>query len=86
MPAARRRTLSALAAALASGEIDIGPGADWQLARDRLAAVPGLGPWSIELIAMRGLGDPDACTATDLGVRRAARALRGASGLVALRG
>jgi AraC family transcriptional regulator of adaptative response / DNA-3-methyladenine glycosylase II len=75
LPAARQRTLAALAAAIASGEVDLGPGADWQLARGRLAAVPGLGPWSIELIAMRGLGDPDAFTATDLGVRRAARSL-----------
>jgi len=75
MPAARQRTLIALAGALASGEIDLGPGADWQLARSRLARVPGLGPWSIELIAMRGLGDPDAFTATDLGVRQAAKAL-----------
>ncbi len=75
MPAARQRTLAHLASALASGQIDLGPGADWQLAREQLAAVPGLGPWSVELIAMRGLGDPDAFTATDLGVRQAAAAL-----------
>lgn len=75
MPAARRRTLTALASAIASGEVDLGPGADWQVARDRLAVVPGLGPWSIEMIAMRGLGDPDALAATDLGVRRAAKEL-----------
>jgi AraC family transcriptional regulator of adaptative response / DNA-3-methyladenine glycosylase II len=75
MPAVRRRTLIALAGAIAGGEVDLSPGADWQLARERLAGLPGLGPWSIELIAMRGLGDPDAFTATDLGVRRAARTL-----------
>ncbi len=75
MPATRQRTLTALASAVASGEIDLSPGADWQLARERLAEVPGLGPWSIELIAMRGLGDPDAFTASDLGVRRAAKGL-----------
>src|SRR5215470_7976157 len=49
MPAARLSTLRALAGALAGGEIDLGPGADWELARSQLAAVPGLGPWSVEL-------------------------------------
>ena len=41
----------------------------------RLAALPGLGPWTVESIAMRGLGDPDAFLPGDLGVRLAARAL-----------
>ncbi|HSR85843.1 MAG TPA: DNA-3-methyladenine glycosylase, partial [Streptosporangiaceae bacterium] len=35
--------------------------------------VPGVGPWTVDIIAMRGLGDPDAFPATDLGVREAAR-------------
>jgi AraC family transcriptional regulator, regulatory protein of adaptative response / DNA-3-methyladenine glycosylase II len=75
MPAARQQTLLALARAIAEKDIDLGAGADWQLAREQLSAVPGLGPWSVELIAMRGLGDPDAFTPTDLGVRQAARSL-----------
>jgi len=75
MPASRRDTFTGLAAALASGEIDLGAGSDWQRARDQLAALPGIGPWTVETIAMRGLGDPDAFPATDLGVRLAAREL-----------
>jgi AraC family transcriptional regulator of adaptative response / DNA-3-methyladenine glycosylase II len=75
MPAARRGTFTGLAAALASGEIDLGAGSDWQRAREQLAALPGVGPWTVETIAMRGLGDPDAFPATDLGVRLAARGL-----------
>jgi AraC family transcriptional regulator of adaptative response / DNA-3-methyladenine glycosylase II len=75
MPAARRQTVRALAEAIASGKADLGPGADWDLARSALAAVPGIGPWTIELVALRGLGDPDAFTPTDLGVRLAAAAL-----------
>lgn len=75
MPAARRDTLVRLAGAIASGAIDLGAGADWDLARHQLAALPGIGPWTVELIAMRGLGDPDAFTPTDLGVRQAAAAL-----------
>lgn len=75
MPAARIRTLTALAGAVAAGQIDLAPGADWEKARAELHAVPGLGPWSVEAIAMRGLGDPDAFTPTDLGVRQAAAGL-----------
>jgi AraC family transcriptional regulator of adaptative response / DNA-3-methyladenine glycosylase II len=75
MPKPRRDTFTGLAAALAGGQIDLGAGCDWPRARERLAARPGIGPWTVETIAMRGLGDPDAFTPTDLGVRRAAREL-----------
>jgi AraC family transcriptional regulator, regulatory protein of adaptative response / DNA-3-methyladenine glycosylase II len=72
VPQARRLTFSVLTEALASGAIDLGVGCDWEQARAGLSALPGLGPWSVETIAMRGLGDPDAFTAGDLGVRVAA--------------
>ncbi|MEV5238609.1 AlkA N-terminal domain-containing protein [Streptomyces cinnamoneus] len=72
MPAGRRATLVRTVEALASSELALGVGSDWGVARDRLAALPGIGPWTAELIAMRGLGDPDAFLPTDLGVRRAA--------------
>jgi AraC family transcriptional regulator of adaptative response / DNA-3-methyladenine glycosylase II len=75
VPRRRRATFSALARALAGGAIDLGPGSDWGQARERLSALPGLGPWSIETIAMRGLGDPDALPVGDLGVRAGARRL-----------
>ncbi|MBO0814906.1 MAG: DNA-3-methyladenine glycosylase 2 family protein, partial [Actinobacteria bacterium] len=75
MPRARRATMVTLAGALASGEVDLGIGSDWHAARDRLSALPGIGPWTVETIAMRALGDPDAFIPTDLGVRAAARAL-----------
>ena len=75
LPRARRMTFGALTAALASGEIDLDVGSDWEQARARLGALPGLGPWSVETIAMRGLGDPDAFVPGDLGVQAAARTL-----------
>jgi AraC family transcriptional regulator of adaptative response / DNA-3-methyladenine glycosylase II len=75
MPRSRRRTLTTLVAALVAGELDLGAGSDWQRARAGLTALPGVGPWMVETIAMRALGDPDAFTATDLGVRAAAKAL-----------
>ncbi|MFI0354316.1 DNA-3-methyladenine glycosylase 2 family protein [Actinomadura sp. 9N407] len=74
-PQARRTTLTTLVAALAQGEVDLGPGSDWDEAKNKLSALPGFGPWTIELIAMRALGDPDAFTPTDLGIRAAARDL-----------
>jgi AraC family transcriptional regulator, regulatory protein of adaptative response / DNA-3-methyladenine glycosylase II len=74
-PASRRRTLVALFAALAAGEIELGVGDDWARARAQLAALPGVGPWTVETIAMRGLGDPDAFVPTDMGIRHAAEAL-----------
>jgi len=75
LPATRRATLTALAAALAGGSIDLSVGGDWGQARAGLAALPGLGTWTVETIAMRGLGDPDALVPNDLGVRLAARSL-----------
>jgi AraC family transcriptional regulator of adaptative response / DNA-3-methyladenine glycosylase II len=75
MPESRRAALLGLARALTDGRVDLGAGTDWHKARAELAALPGLGPWTVETIAMRGLGDPDAFPVTDLGVREAAEAL-----------
>ena len=75
VPAARRRSLSAVIGSLADGSLVLDAGCDWERARQQLLAMPGIGPWSTELIAMRGLGDPDAFPSTDLGVRVAAERL-----------
>jgi AraC family transcriptional regulator, regulatory protein of adaptative response / DNA-3-methyladenine glycosylase II len=75
MPQSRRRTLTGLVEALAGGTLDLGPGADWGEARSRLNALHGFGPWTVESIAMRSLGDPDAFLAGDLGIRLAAARL-----------
>ncbi|WP_153533428.1 AlkA N-terminal domain-containing protein [Actinomadura macrotermitis] len=74
-PKARRATLTGLVRALAGGEIDLGLGCDRDAARARLAGLPGFGPWTVEMIAMRALGDPDAFVPGDLGVRLAAAEL-----------
>ncbi|MEU4096008.1 AlkA N-terminal domain-containing protein [Streptomyces sp. NPDC026673] len=75
MPRSRRATLAALVAALTEGGLDLDVGSDWEKARERLTALPGFGPWSVEAVAMRALGDPDAFLPTDLGVRLAAEKL-----------
>jgi AraC family transcriptional regulator, regulatory protein of adaptative response / DNA-3-methyladenine glycosylase II len=73
-PRARQATFAGLVTALADGKVDLGPGVDWEEARAQLGQVAGVGPWTVEIIAMRALGDPDAFPLTDLGVRRAALA------------
>jgi AraC family transcriptional regulator of adaptative response / DNA-3-methyladenine glycosylase II len=67
MPKSRRDTLLRLAEELA-GPLELGPGADWAEVRSRLAALKGIGLWTVETVAMRALGDPDAFLPTDLGV------------------
>ncbi len=75
MPAARRRTLRALATAVAGGQLHLDPGADREETEARLVEIPGIGPWTAQYVALRALGDPDVLLPTDLGVRRGAAAL-----------
>jgi AraC family transcriptional regulator of adaptative response / DNA-3-methyladenine glycosylase II len=75
MPGTRRRALVALAEAVATGAVTIDPGTDPAELRSALVALPGIGPWTAEYVAMRALRDPDAFMPTDLGIRRAARYL-----------
>ncbi|MDO8186260.1 AlkA N-terminal domain-containing protein [Conexibacter sp. JD483] len=79
MPRARGRALVGLCAALADGAIQLDPGADREQTRADLLALPGIGPWTAEYVAMRALGDPDAFPATDLGIRHAFARLDAAS-------
>jgi AraC family transcriptional regulator, regulatory protein of adaptative response / DNA-3-methyladenine glycosylase II len=68
MPGARGRALVGLAAALASGEVSLDPGAERERAFADLVALPGIGPWTASYISMRALSDPDAFLPTDAGV------------------
>jgi AraC family transcriptional regulator of adaptative response / DNA-3-methyladenine glycosylase II len=75
MPAARRRTIRALAAAVADGDLVLDDGADRVETEKRLLELPGVGAWTAGYVALRALGDPDVFLPTDLGVRRGAAAL-----------
>jgi AraC family transcriptional regulator of adaptative response / DNA-3-methyladenine glycosylase II len=75
MPRTRRTTFTTLVGRLADGSLQLGVESDWPRARAELLALPGFGPWTADVIAMRALGDPDAFLPTDLGIRRAARDL-----------
>jgi AraC family transcriptional regulator of adaptative response / DNA-3-methyladenine glycosylase II len=71
MPASRRRAISAVAGALAAGELDLDPDGDSERAHAALLALPGIGPWTANYVAMRALRDPDAFLPGDVGVRHA---------------
>jgi len=63
--------LQSLARAVTEGGLALDRGADWEGTVARLQELPGIGPWTASYIAMRALGDPDACPVADLGLRRA---------------
>ena len=63
--------LQALAQSVAREEIVLDASADRQETVTRLQALPGVGPWTADYIAMRALNDPDAFPVSDLGLRRA---------------
>lgn len=66
---ARSRTVHALATALAEGLV-LDPGADRDATRAALLALPGIGPWTADYVALRALGDPDAFLPGDLVLKR----------------
>lgn len=71
MPRSRGRALVQLCGAIASGAVALDRSADRSDVRAKLLAVPGIGPWTADYIAMRALGDPDVFLPTDVGVRQA---------------
>jgi AraC family transcriptional regulator, regulatory protein of adaptative response / DNA-3-methyladenine glycosylase II len=71
MPGARARTIVALARAVADGELVLMPNADVEATLGRLRALPGVGEWTAQYIAMRALAWPDAFPHTDFGVMKA---------------
>jgi len=71
IPKGRADSLRALAVALESGEIVLEPGGDARMTVAKLVALPGIGPWTAEYIAMRAIRSPDAFPAGDLGLLKA---------------
>lgn len=67
----RVRALQALAREVADGHIELNPAAALQPTLDALRALPGIGEWTLQLVAMRVLAWPDAFAANDIGVLNA---------------
>ena len=67
----RARSIIALAEQVASGLLLLEPGAHPESTITQLVALPGIGPWTAQYIAMRALRSPDAFPKEDIVVRRA---------------
>ncbi len=67
----RALAIQALARLVLDDEQALRPGAPVEAVRRRLLDLPGIGPWTVELIVQRALGWPDAFPAHDLGVLQA---------------
>jgi AraC family transcriptional regulator of adaptative response / DNA-3-methyladenine glycosylase II len=66
----RAGALKALARAVADDDLDLDAPVEEVTAA--LAALPGLGEWTAQYVALRSLGEPDALPAADLVLRRMA--------------
>lgn len=67
----RAAALIALAREVASGRLDLGPAADVAATLAQLQALPGIGPWTAQYLALRALGWPDAWPSGDVALRKA---------------
>jgi AraC family transcriptional regulator of adaptative response / DNA-3-methyladenine glycosylase II len=66
---ARKDSLKIISSLLLDKKIDLYKD-DIEALKNKLLAVPGIGKWSVEYIALRGFGHADAFPKTDLALRR----------------
>lgn len=71
-PRRRAETVRAVAAELAAGTLQVHPGCSAERLRAQLCAIPGIGPWTADYVAMRVLGLPDVLLTGDRALRRGA--------------
>jgi AraC family transcriptional regulator of adaptative response / DNA-3-methyladenine glycosylase II len=71
MPRARAAAISALAVMAAADAKLFHPAQDLDSAVARMRALPGIGEWTAQYIALRALREPDAFPAADIGLLRA---------------
>ncbi|MDO5626523.1 MAG: AlkA N-terminal domain-containing protein [Pseudomonadota bacterium] len=67
----RQAAVQALARAVAAGQLALHPGADVPATVAALQALPGIGEWTAQYIALRALRWPDALPAGDVALHRA---------------
>lgn len=67
----RVRALQALAGAVAEGSLALHRAAPLEATLDALRALPGIGEWTAQVIAMRALSWPDAWPSSDIGLMNA---------------
>lgn len=66
----RALAIRGVARALLDGRVDLSPAWPLETFVERWTALPGIGRWTAQYIAMRALSHPDACPIEDLVVRR----------------
>jgi AraC family transcriptional regulator of adaptative response / DNA-3-methyladenine glycosylase II len=71
IPAARAEAIRILAKAVLEGSLVLDGGRGLDETLKALRALPGIGDWTAQYVAMRALGEPDAFPASDLGVCKA---------------
>lgn len=71
-PRRRIDAVIGVAEALAEGRVEPHVGVDASDLRAQLIELPGIGPWTADIVTMRVTGDPDVLLANDLIVARAA--------------
>lgn len=67
----RQAAIQALARAVADGSLDLGGQADLSSTLQTLQALPGIGPWTAQYIALRALRWPDAWPTGDVALHQA---------------
>ncbi|MBX3020275.1 MAG: DNA-3-methyladenine glycosylase 2 family protein [Bdellovibrionales bacterium] len=68
---ARKESIREFSRAVAQGDFSLSVHQDPKEFRRRLLTIKGIGPWSVEYMALRALGDTDAFPAADLVLKRA---------------
>ena len=71
LPGKREETLRGFARAIASGDLVLSSDQGPDRVVSKLLALPGIGPWTAQYIALRAFGEPDAFPASDLGLLKA---------------
>jgi AraC family transcriptional regulator of adaptative response / DNA-3-methyladenine glycosylase II len=79
----RAKAIVALAKEVAAGRIRLEPSADVTATLAALEALPGVGPWTAQYIAMRALAWPDAFPHPDVAVIKAMRSSKPREALAA---
>ncbi len=74
-PATRREALARVCEAAAAGELSLDAGATREALTGELEAIPGIGPWTSNYVALRVLGSPDLLLTGDAAARTGAAAL-----------
>lgn len=71
MPGKRVQTLQHFAAEIANGNLQLSMEHGYHALIERLCALPGIGPWTAEYVALRAFGEADAFPDSDLGLLKA---------------